>query len=371
MEAIGTLAGGIAHDFNNILTAIIGYGNLLQMQLDEDSPSIHNVEQILASAERATNLTQNLLAFSRKQLINPRPINLNESIKDVKKLLAMLIREDIEIKVELTREDLVVMADSGQIEEVLMNLATNARDAMPDGGVLTIATESVELNREFFKAGDHERPGRYGLLSVTDTGIGMDEKTKEKIFDPFFTTKEVGKGTGLGLSMIYGIVKQHEGYLDVSSNPGEGTTFRIYLPLVEAEVEKKKSKSLYPPAGGTETVLLAEDDESVRMLIKEVLERSGYEVIEAIDGEDAVRKFMENEEKIQIFLTDVVMPKKNGKEVYEEIIKTKPDIKALFISGYASDVIHKQGIIEEGINFISKPVLPEVRLRKIREVLDR
>ena len=370
MEAVGTLAGGIAHDFNNALTAIIGYGDLLKMRIDKDDPLRRNVDQILASAEKAANLTQRLLAFSRKQLIEPRPVNLNESIKDVEKLLTRLIREDIEIKVKLSREDIIVMADSGQIEQALMNLATNARDAMADGGVLTIATESVELNREFFKANDHERPGRYALLSVTDTGIGMDEKTRERVFDPFFTTKEVGKGTGLGLSMVYGIIKQHEGYIDVSSKPGKGTTFRIYLRLTESKIEEKKSKTLGPAEGGTETVLIAEDDESVRMLSKEILEGYGYDVLEATHGEDAVRKFMENKERIQILLLDVVMPKKNGKEVYEEIVKIKPDIKALFISGYASDIMHKQGIIDEGINFISKPVSPEALLRKVREVLD-
>ena len=370
MEAVGTLAGGIAHDFNNALTAIIGYGDLLKMRIDKDNPLRRNVDQILASAEKAANLTQRLLAFSRKQLIEPRPINLNQSIKNVEKLLTRLIREDIEIKVKLSREDLIVMADSGQIEQALMNLATNARDAMPDGGVLTVATESVELNREFFKASDYERPGRYALLSVTDTGIGMDEKTRERVFDPFFTTKEVGKGTGLGLSMVYGIIKQHEGYIYVSSKPGKGTTFRIYLRLTESKIEKKKSKTLGPAKGGTETVLIAEDDESVRMLSKEILERYGYDVLETSDGEDAVKKFMENKEKVQILLLDVVMPKKNGKEVYEEILKIKPHIKALFMSGYASDIMHKQGIIDEGINFISKPVSPEALLRKVREVLD-
>lgn len=371
MEAVGTLAGGIAHDFNNILTAIIGYGGLLQMQIDKDEPSWHYVKQILGSAEKAANLTRHLLAFSRKHLIELKPVNLNESIKSVERLLKRLIREDIEIKVNLARENLIVMADSGLIEQALMNLATNARDAMPGGGVLTIATESVELDREFFKASNYERPGRYALLSVMDTGMGMDEKTRERIFDPFFTTKEVGMGTGLGLSMVYGIIKQHEGYIDVSSKPGKGTTFSIYLRLIDSKIEEKRSKTLGPPEGGTETVLIAEDEESVRMLAKEILERYGYNVLEATDGEDAVRKFMKNKEKIQIILLDVVMPKKNGKEVYEEIVRVRPGIKALFISGYTSDIIHKQGIIDEGISFISKPISPEVLLGKVREVLDK
>jgi len=370
MEAIGTLAGGIAHDFNNILTAIIGYGDILQMQIDKDNPLRDKVEQILDAAQRAANLTQGLLTFSRKQLIEPRPVNVNESVTSIQKLLARLIREDIEIRVSLAEEDLVVMANPGQIEQALMNLVTNARDAMPDGGVLRIATESVELPRNFFKARDHEMPARYALLSVADTGAGMDKKTREKIFEPFYTTKEVGKGTGLGLSMVYGIITQHEGYIDVSSRPGEGTTFRIYLRLIGPRVEEEKSATLGPPKRGDESVLIAEDNESVRVLSKEILEGYGYDVIEAVDGDDAVRKYMENKDKIQILLLDVVMPKKNGKEAYEEIVKIKPDVKKLFMSGYTSDIIHEQGIIDEGIHIIYKPLSAEALLRKVRQVLD-
>ncbi len=370
MEAIGTLAGGIAHDFNNILTAIIGYGNILQMQIDSKSPLRDKVEPILDAAQRAANLTQGLLTFSRKQLIEPRPVNINESVAGIQKLLTRLIREDIEIRVSLAEEELVVMANPGQIEQALMNLVTNARDAMPDGGVLRIATESVELPADFFKARDHEMPAPYALLSVADTGTGMDKKTMEKIFEPFYTKKEVGKGTGLGLSMVYGIIKQHEGYIDVSSKPGEGTTFRIYLPLTGPRAEEKESATPAPPKRGCESVLIAEDNESVRMLSKEILERYGYDVIEAVDGDDAIRKYKENKEKIQILLLDVVMPKKNGKEVYEEIVKIRPDIKKLFMSGYTSDIIHEQGIIDEGIHIIYKPLSPEVLLQKVRQVLD-
>lgn len=369
MEAIGTLAGGIAHDFNNILTAIIGFGSLLQMKMDKSTPSRVHVDQILASAERAASLTQSLLAFSRRQVIIPKPLNLNETIMNIKKLLSRLIREDIEFQLQLTSEHLIVMADSGQMDQVLMNLVTNARDAMPDGGVLTIATEAVALPQEFSKTHDTGRPGRYALLSVTDTGVGMDEKTKERIFDPFFTTKEVGRGTGLGLSMIYGIIKQHEGYIDVSSTPDRGTTFRLYLPLIESTLEKEQARTLQLPKGGTETVLIAEDDTIVRMFSKEILEFKGYTVIEAIDGVDAVRKFNKNKQKIQLLLLDVIMPKKNGKEVYNEIVKIRPDIKALFVSGYTSDIIQQKGMLE-GINFIPKPVSAEVLLQKVREVLD-
>jgi signal transduction histidine kinase len=370
MEAIGTLAGGIAHDFNNILTAIIGYGEMLRMDIDKESPLRERVEQILSAAQRAANLTQGLLTFSRKQLIEPRPVDLNESVNRIQKLLRRLIREDIEIRVSLAKEDLVVMANPGQIEQVLMNLVTNARDAMPEGGVLKITTECVELPGDFFKARNQEMPGLYAVLSVADTGIGMDEKTREKIFDPFYTTKEVGRGTGLGLSMVYGIITQHKGYVDVSSKPGEGTTFKVYLQLIEPQVEEEKSAALAPPKRGDESVLLAEDNESVRALSKEILEGYGYDVIEAVDGDDAVNKYRENKEKIQILLLDVVMPKKNGKEVYEEITKIRPGIKKLFMSGYTSDIIHEQGIMDEGIHIIYKPLSPDALLRKVRQVLD-
>ena len=371
MEAIGTLSGGIAHDLNNILTVILGFGNLLAIQVEENSPWQVKIKEIVAAGKRASTLTQSLLAFSRKQVLTLRQINLNDGINAVKKLLVRLIREDIEIKVKLTAEDLPVMVDPVQIDQILMNLATNARDAMPDGGVLIVATESVELNREFFKAHDHERPGPYALLSVSDTGSGLDQETREKIFDPFFTTKGVGKGTGLGLSMIYGIVKQHEGYIEVHSKPGEGTTFRIYLPLIKPGIEEKKPEILNSIARGTETILIAEDNDQVRTLSEEILAQYGYRTIAAADGEDALKKFMENRGKIQLLLLDVIMPKKNGVRVYEEIKRIRPDIKALFISGHTFDIIHERGIVDKGTNFISKPFSPAALLRKIREILDK
>lgn len=371
MEAIGTLAGGIAHDFNNILTAIISYGDLLLKKMKKDDPLRAYVEQILAASERAANLTQSLLAFSRKQIINPQLVNLNDIIRSVEKLLMRLLGEDIEFKVEFAREDLIIMADTGQIDQILINLAINAKDAMPDGGSLTITTESVYLDREFFISTEHGKPGQYTMISVTDTGIGMDEQTKERIFDPFFTTKEVGKGTGLGLSTVYGIIKQHKGYHEVSSEPGKGTTFKIYLPLSsESVIKEKESEMLLIPTGGTETVLIAEDDENVRKITTHILEEYGYKVIEAKDGDDAVRKFIKNKDKIEFLLLDVIMPKKNGKELYNEIKGIKPEIKALFISGYTADVIHKKGVLAEGINFLHKPVSPDKLLRKVREILD-
>jgi len=372
MEAVGTLTGGIAHDFNNILTAIIGYGNILKMKLEQESPLLPYTDQILASAERAANLTQSLLAFSRKQVINPKPVNLSETTASIEKILLRIIGEDIELKTILSgMRDLRVMADAGQIEQVLMNLAVNARDAMSEGGTLTIETGLEELDMDFLKIHEYGKPGMYAMLTVTDTGHGMDEMTRQRIFEPFFTTKEVGKGTGLGLSMVYGIIKQHSGYINCYSEPGTGTTFRIYLPVIESETEKAKKEEHITLSGGTETILLAEDEEEVRKLMKLVLEETGYKVIEAVDGKEAIEKFRENKDRITLLLLDVIMPKINGKGVYEEAKKIKPDIKALFSSGYPADFIHKKGILEEGLNFISKPASPHELLKRIREVLDK
>jgi len=371
MEAIGQLAGGVAHDFNNILTAIIGYGNLLKMKIHEGDPLRHNVDQILASAERAANLTSNLLAYSRKQIINPKTVSMNSIVLQVEKLLQRLIGEDIEFRTVLTDADLIVMADVGQMEQVLMNLSTNARDAMPAGGILTLETERVELSNEFVKMHAYGESGSYALISISDTGIGMDETTKERIFDPFFTTKEVGKGTGLGLAMVYGIIKQHSGYINVYSEPGKGTTFKIYLPLALSAIEAPvpETGSILPR--GTETVLLAEDDKTVRNLTKTILENFGYTVIAAVDGEDAIQKFVEHRDVVELLILDIIMPKRNGKEVAEEIQKIQPGIKILYTSGYTADIVHKKGILEESVNFISKPISPMDFLSKVREVLDK
>jgi PAS domain S-box-containing protein len=371
MEAVGQLAGGIAHDFNNMLTTIIGFGSLMRMNMSKDDPLMSYVEQILTSSEKAANLTQSLLAFSRKQIISPKPVNLNEIIRGVEKLILRLIGEDIEIKSKLIDKDLIIMADAGQIEQVLMNFAANARDAMPRGGRLVITTEIVKLDNEFIKTHGYGKPGIYAVISVADTGMGMDENTKERIFEPFFTTKELGRGTGLGLAIVYGIIKQHDGYINVYSELGKGTTFKIYLPVIESEIENIELEEYAAPAGGSETILVAEDDADVSKLIKTILEGYGYKVIEAVDGEDAVFKFIENKDKVQILILDVIMPKKHGREAYEEIKKISPDIKAVFMSGYTADIINKKGILEEGIDFISKPILPDDLLRKVREVLDK
>ncbi len=369
MEAIGTLAGGIAHDFNNILTAIMGFGGLIQMKIPKESLISSHVEQILESAERAASLTKNLLAFSRKQLSTPAPLNLNESISNLKKLLGRLIKEDIEFKVELGENDLVVMADQGQLDQIFMNLVTNARDAMPKGGMLTITTGAAQLPPHIVVTSQAGSSGGYALISVADTGIGIDEKTQEKIFDPFFTTKEVGKGTGLGLSMIYGIVKQHDGYIDVKSEVGKGTTFNIYLPLIDSTFEKQEEKASRPLKRGTETILVADDDPAVASLVKRILEEFGYKVLEARDGENAIEQFLKHKDDIHLLLLDVIMPKKNGKEAYDAIKKIKPEIKAIFISGYSAEIIDEQAILA-GLNFIGKPVSPEELLFSVREVLD-
>ena len=371
MEAVGQLAGGIAHDFNNILTAILGYGNLLKMQVDNDSSLSTYMNYILDSAERAVKLTQGLLAFSRKQMISPRPISINEVIKGAEKILLRLIGEDIELSIHLSDKDLTVMADSTQMEQVLMNLATNARDAMPRGGNLLISSDFTEIDERFINMYGYGKKGRYVVITVSDTGVGIDEQAKEKIFEPFFTTKEVGKGTGLGLAMVYGIVKQHDGFINVYSEPGKGTTFKIYLPLIQAEIASTKEIELPISKGGTETILVAEDDAMVRKFMREVIEGAGYTVIEAKDGEDAIKVFIENKDRIQLLILDVIMPKKNGKEVYETLKESNPYIKALFISGYSADILHKKGIVSEGPEVILKPISSDNLLRKIRDLLDQ
>ncbi|HUJ16644.1 MAG TPA: response regulator [Nitrospirota bacterium] len=370
MEAVGLLAGGVAHDFNNILTAIIGYGNLAKMKLSADDPVLHYIDQILLSSDRAASLTNSLLAFSRKQIINPVPVNVNEIIFRIGKLLTRLIGEDIELKMDLEGRDLIILADIGQIEQVLMNLATNARDAMVIGGTMTIKTEQVILDQDFIKMHGYGNQGRYALLSVTDTGMGMDETTRTRIFEPFFTTKEVGKGTGLGLSMVYGIVKQHEGYITVASKRGIGTTFKIYLPLVQTQAQDLDVTEPLEARRGTETVLVAEDDDAVRNLVITLLTESGYTVISSSDGEQAVEAFLKNKDRIRLLILDLIMPRKNGKEAFEAIREIRPDIKVLFMSGYAADIFERRNIPEEGLNLLAKPISPTLFLSRVRETLD-
>ncbi len=370
MESIGTLAGGIAHDFNNVLTAIIGCGKLLQMKVESGNPLSVYIDQILSAAAKAVSLTKGLLAFGRKQVFDLRPVSLNETVAKVEALLVRLIGAEIELRVTLKDPHLTVMADSVQLEQVLMNLATNARDAMPGGGIFTISTGRAELDGQYIKLHGYGTPGEYALITVSDTGTGLDDRTRERIFEPFFTTKETGKGTGLGLSIVYGIVKQHNGYINVYSEPGTGTTFKIYLPLVK-ESPVDASCTIHDAAsGGSEVILMAEDEAEVRNTTRAVLEEFGYTVIEAADGEDAVMKFIKNRNSVQLLLLDVIMPKMNGKETYEEIKALRPDIKAIFTSGYDVEIMHKKGYIGKDCPFVPKPVLPESLLRAVRETLD-
>jgi CheY-like chemotaxis protein/two-component sensor histidine kinase len=329
------------------------------------------VSQILASSERAAQLTHSLLAFSRKQVIDLRTVDLNAIVQRVNSLLLKLVGEEIEFKASLCNGDLTVLADSVQVEQILMNLVMNARDAVRDHGTITVETGIVEIGEEFIRTHGYGEPGSYALLTVSDTGEGMDEATRRRIFEPFFTTKEVGKGTGLGLSMVYGIVKQHKGYITVSSEPGKGTVFSIYLPLAAGGAGEAEKKAPAARSQGGETVLLAEDDLEVRSLTKMVLENFGYRVIEAGDGEEAVKKFSEQSAAIDLLVFDVIMPKKNGKDAYLAIKKTRPDIKVLFTSGYTEEIIRKRGILDPDMVFIMKPVSPTMLLRKVREVLDK
>jgi PAS domain S-box-containing protein len=369
MEAVGLLAGGVAHDFNNVLTAVVGYGTLLLAHTERDPVAHTYVERVLSAAERATNLTRSLLAFSRKQIINPRPVRLGEMVTNLEKILTKVIGEDIELRVFVSPHEASVMADTGQIDQALMNLATNARDAMPEGGVLIIETELVEFDEDYVRRHAFAEPGKYMLISMTDTGQGIDAKTREKIFEPFFTTKDVGKGTGLGLSMVYGIVKQHNGHINVYSEPGKGTTFKIYFPVVQQEAEQIETVVLPPVVGGSETILIAEDAVIVSDLAKNILDEFGYRVIVAKNGLEAVELYKANP-GVALLILDVVMPGKNGKETFAEIRSMRSDMKAIFMSGYTANIIHKKGILDVGTEFISKPFSPGAFLRKVREVLD-
>jgi CheY-like chemotaxis protein len=369
MEAIGTLAGGVAHDFNNILTVIMGFANLARMSVAEDDRLRPYLDQILISSERAADLTQSLLAFGRKQKITLAPRDINDVVRNGSKLLARLLRDDIELKLKLTEKAVVADAVLAQMDQVLMNLATNARDAMPNGGFLTIGTDVAVLDETFEKTHGFGRPGPYVRISVSDTGVGMDERTMTRIFDPFFTTKEVGKGTGLGLASVYGIVKQHNGYITVTSALLEGTTFDIYLPLVE--MKKHTATAGAEVRGGSETILVIEDDTHVRTLIMKILSDRGYTTLEAANGDEGIRSFDAHKDRIGLVILDVVMPGKNGKEVFDQIARIDPKTKAIFMSGYTGDVVIDKGVQKENVDFLQKPLSVANLLAKVREVLDR
>ncbi len=372
MEAIGQLAGGIAHDFNNILTAIIGYSSIMQLKLPDNSQLKKSAEQITATAERGASLTQGLLAFSRKQATNPVVVDLNEILDRVHQLLLRLISADINLEINISSHGLPVMADSVQIEQVLMNLATNARDALPKGGAIAITAEAISMDSEFVLARGFGKPGDYAMLTFADNGEGIGDEIVKHVFEPFYTTKGIGKGTGLGLSIVYGIIKKHNGYITCHSSIGTGTTFHVYLPLLpdSACVEEKTIRDGGLPEMGADVILVAEDDDAARALVKEILQEFGYSVLEAVDGQEALEIFKDNLDRIDLIILDVIMPKLNGREVYDAVKGIDPAMKILFSSGYGKDVIIDQGRLEHGMNYLAKPFTPKELLMKIREVLD-
>jgi two-component system cell cycle sensor histidine kinase/response regulator CckA len=372
MEAIGGLAGGIAHDFNNLLTVISGNCQLSLLELKEGDPLKGNIEEIKEAADRATSLTQQLLAFSRRQVLDMRVLNLNTIIRDLEKMLRRVIGEDVELVTSLADDLGTVKTDPVWVEQVIMNIAVNARDAMPSGGKLIIETCNADLDEPYARGHVVIKPGRYVKLCVSDTGIGMAPEVREHLFEPFFTTKKKGKGTGLGLSTVYGIVKQSGGNIWVDSEPGLGTTFNIYLPRVDESVEdmrKRVTREELP--GGGETILVAEDEEDVRRLTVRILERQGYRVLEASCGNDALVLSMECKEPIHMVLTDVVMPGMSGRQLADQLKHLHPKMKVLYMSGYTDNAVFHHSVLEEEVNYIQKPFTIDGLLKKMREVLDK
>ncbi len=372
MEAVGRLAGGIAHDFNNILTAITGYAGLLLEDLAGDDARRADVDEIRRAAERAAALTRQLLAFSRQQVLAPRVLDLNELVTNLDKMLRRLIGEDMEL-VTVPAPDLgAIRADPGQLEQVLVNLVVNARDAMPEGGRLTIETANVTLDEEYARLHAPAVPGRYVLLAVSDTGMGMDPETRSHIFEPFYTTKEKGKGTGLGLATVYGIVKQSGGFVWVYSEPGQGATFKIYLPRVDEPAQPLEPLATATTSlRGTETVLLVEDEVTVRAVAREMLERQGYTVLEATGAEAAMALAEAHRGPIHLLLTDVVMPGSSGRALADRLTALRPELRVLFMSGYTDEAVVRHGILERGVAYLQKPFAPEGLARRVREVIDR
>lgn len=372
MEAVGRLSGGVAHDFNNLLGVIIGYGEIVQEGTAEDSPLRTCIDEILKAGHRAASLTRQLLAFSRQQVMDPRVLDLNVVVKDMEKMLKRLIGEDIQLKTALDSALMRIKADQGQIEQVIMNLAVNARDAMLNGGELRLNTSNFHMDEDFVRRYPYPvLVGDYVLLTVTDNGVGMDATTRARVFEPFFTTKEKGKGTGLGLSMVYGVVKQSGGYIEVVSEPGAGATFKIYLPKVEVAVDPQKQPAELPDSLlGTETLLLVEDETSLRKLSRHLLERCGYDVLEAESGAEALRISQEQKRPIHLLLTDVVMPGMSGRALVDQLVKHRPETRVVYMSGYTGQTVGEHGVLAEGSFFLPKPFTREALARKIREALD-
>ena len=371
MEAIGHLAGGVAHDFNNLLTVINGCCELIRTGGDLPAGITPLVDEIHRAGERAATLTRQLLAFGRKTVLQTRVLRLNELVTDFQRLVGRLIGEDVQLATEFRADPGLVRVDPGQMEQVLMNLVVNARDAMPRGGTLTIATRDVFLDDDYARRHEEVRPGRYVLLTVADTGNGMDRATLARLFEPFFTTKPVGKGTGLGLAMVYGILKASGGHVTVDSEPGRGTTFHLYLPAVIQPESAALPVSRFSHPGGTETVLVVEDEPGVRCLARQALEARGYRVLEASDGETALQICREHVGQIDLLLTDVVMPRMSGRELGQQVAEISPHTQVLFTSGYTDDAVVRHGVYQSESDFLQKPFTIQGLLKKVREVLDR
>ena len=369
MEAVGRLAGGVAHDFNNILGVIMGYADIMLMRLKENDPLYGHLGEIKHAAVRAASLTRQLLAFSRKQIQQLEVINLNEVITDLEKMLHRVIGEDLELVMELASALPSVKADKGQLEQIILNLAVNAKDAMPQGGKLTIETCDVHLDETYCRDHPYVSPGPFVMLAVSDNGTGMDEETRTHIFEPFYTTKETGKGTGLGLSTVFGIVKQSGGSVEVYSEPGFGTTIKVYFPSVEKPAERPQAEIYASPLPGHETILVVEDDDGLRPLIIDVLKMYGYEVLEARDGDEALRICKDHEGPIHLMLTDVVMPRMSGRQLAERMAPLYPQMQVLFMSGYTDNAIVHHGVLQEDTAYIQKPFAPDDLAKKVREVL--
>jgi CheY-like chemotaxis protein len=371
MDAIGRLSGGVAHDFNNLLGVIIGYGEILEERMPTTDARRGSVDQILKAGRRAASLTRQLLAFSRQQVLEPKVLRLNAVVSDMEKMLRRMIGEDVELEISLEPDLGRIRADQGQIEQVVMNLAVNARDAMPDGGKLVIETVNFEIDKVFASRYAYPvLPGHYILLTVADSGTGMDAATQQRIFEPFFTTKEKGKGTGLGLSTVYGVVKQSGGYIDVYSTVGKGTTFNIYLPVTDTKEEiDAREHGPVTATAGTETILLVEDEDTLRGLAKNLLELNGYKVLEAVNGEAALEVSDRTPDEIHLLLTDVVMPGINGRVLAEKLKVKRPEIKTMFMSGYTGQRVGET-ILEPGCIFLQKPFSRDQLGRKVREALE-
>jgi PAS domain S-box-containing protein len=372
MEAIGRLAGGVAHDFNNLLTAIMGYGQLMKRRLGGDEQARRDVEEILAAAARGAALTRQLLLFSRQQVVELQVLDLNQTISGMDKMLRRLVGEDVDLVTAPAATPLHVRADAGQIEQVLLNLAVNARDAMPEGGKLTVETTTAELDARYAAGHLGVEPGRYAVLAVSDTGTGMSAETRTHIFEPFFTTKAAGEGTGLGLSTVHGIVTRSGGHIDVYTQLGQGTTFKVFLPLAErAEQPLATSGPSAQPRRGNEVVLLVEDEEPLRHLMRDSLELHGYTVLEAVDGSEAIGICERREQILHLLVTDVVMPLMNGPELARRVARIRPELRVLFVSGYADRALVHQGQRDHLSAFLQKPFMPEVLAHRVRELLDQ